>query len=162
RNDNEVIDPGVMGPPATILSVAEKHQVDINGVSGLITPSLDEMTNVAADMPERGNKSPLIIGGAATARIYTSERIAPQFSHTEIHVNDASRSVTVAGSLHGKDKEAFCQGVKEEYEKLRTDHKNRNKEKRYISIDEARKNKFPIDWGTQKVVKPTFLGTKKF
>lgn len=161
-NNYEVIDLGVMVPLDKILSEAEKHQVDIIGVSGLITPSLDEMTYVAAEMEKRGFKIPLMIGGATTSRIHTAVKIAPQYSQTVIHVNDASRSVTVAGSLLGKDKEAFCQGVKEEYEKLRTDHKNRNKEKRYISIDEARKNKFPIDWGTQKVVKPTFLGTKKF
>lgn len=161
-NNYEVIDLGVMVPLDKILSEAEKHQVDIIGVSGLITPSLDEMTYVAAEMEKRGFKIPLMIGGATTSRIHTAVKIAPQYSQTVIHVNDASRSVTVAGSLLGKDKEAFCQGVKEEYEKLRTDHKNRNKEKRYISIDEARKNKFPIDWGAQEVVKPKFLGTKKF
>src|SRR5690606_25916665 len=123
---------------------------------------LDEMTYVAAEMGKRGFKIPLMIGGATTSRIHTAVKIAPQYSQTVIHVNDASRSVTVAGSLLGKESKSFCEQVKAEYDKLRTDHKNRNKEKRYISIEEARKNKFPIEWGTQKIAKPTFLGTKRF
>ena len=161
-NNYEVIDLGVMVPLDKILSEAEKHQVDIVGVSGLITPSLDEMTYVAAEMEKRGFKIPLMVGGATTSRIHTAVKIAPQYSQTVIHVNDASRSVTVAGSLLGKNSADFCEQVKAEYDKLRTDHKNRNKEKRYISIEDARKNKFPIDWKTQKIVKPTFLGTKQF
>lgn len=161
-NNYEVIDLGVMTPLDKILSEAEKHQVDIIGVSGLITPSLDEMTYVAAEMEKRGFKIPLMIGGATTSRIHTAVKIAPQYGQTVIHVNDASRSVTVAGSLLGRNSESFCAEIKGEYEKLRTDHKNRNKEKRYISIADARKNKFQIDWSAQKPVKPTFLGTKRF
>lgn len=161
-NNYEVIDLGVMTPLDKILSEAEKHQVDIIGVSGLITPSLDEMMYVAAEMEKRGFKIPLMIGGATTSRIHTAVKIAPQYSQTVIHVNDASRSVTVAGNLLGRNKEAYYKEVKEEYDKLRTDHKNRNKEKRYISIEDARKNKFQIDWKIQKPVKPTFLGTKNF
>src|SRR5690606_12365780 len=94
-NNYEVIDLGVMVPLDKILSEAEKHQVDIIGVSGLITPSLDEMTYVAAEMEKRGFKIPLMIGGATTSRIHTAVKIAPQYSQTVIHVNDASRSVTV-------------------------------------------------------------------
>lgn len=161
-NNYEVIDLGVMTPLDKILSEAEKHQVDIIGLSGLITPSLDEMTYVAAEMEKRGFKIPLMIGGATTSRIHTAVKIAPHYSKTVIHVNDASRSVTVAGNLLGKNKEQFYADLKDEYEKLRTDHKNRNKEKRYISIGEARSNKYKVDWDDQKLTKPTFFGTKQF
>ncbi len=161
-NNYEVIDLGVMTPLDKILSEAVKQNVDIIGLSGLITPSLDEMTYVAAEMEARGFKIPLMIGGATTSRIHTAVKIAPHYSQTVIHVNDASRSVTVAGNLLGKNKEQFCREVKEEYEKLRTDHKNRNKEKRYVSIGEARNNKYKIDWKAQQVTKPTFFGSKQF
>lgn len=161
-NNYEVIDLGVMTPLDKILSEAVNQNVDIIGLSGLITPSLDEMSYVAAEMEARGFKIPLMIGGATTSRIHTAVKIAPHYGQTVIHVNDASRSVTVAGNLLGKNKESFYQEVKEEYEKLRTDHKNRNKEKRYISIGEARANKYKIDWKSQQLARPTFFGTKQF
>lgn len=161
-NNYEVIDLGVMTPLEKILSEAVKHNVDIIGLSGLITPSLDEMVYVAAEMENRGFKIPLMIGGATTSRIHTAVKIAPQYGKTVIHVNDASRSVTVAGNLLGKNREQFFADIKSEYDKLRSDHRNRNSEKRYLSIEDARKNKLKVDWKSQQITTPSFFGTKKF
>src|SRR5699024_7421465 len=110
-NNYEVIDLGVMTPLDKIMSEAEKNEVDIIGLSGLITPSLDEMMYVAAEMENRGFKIPLMIGGATTSRIHTAVKIDPHYSNTVIHVNDASRSVTVAGKLLGKNREDFYKEV---------------------------------------------------
>lgn len=161
-NNYEIIDLGVMVPLDKILSEAEKQEVDIIGLSGLITPSLDEMVYVAMEMEKRSLKVPLMIGGATTSRIHTAVKIAPQYSQTTIHVLDASRSVTVAGNLLGARKEEFNQQLKAEYEKLRIDHQNRNREKKYISIDKARDNKHKADWQNANLTKPTFIGNKSF
>jgi 5-methyltetrahydrofolate--homocysteine methyltransferase len=159
-NNFEVIDLGVMIPLEKILSEAERLQVDIIGLSGLITPSLDEMVYVAREMEARKMTKPLLIGGATTSRIHTAVKIATEYSGAVVHVNDASKSVPVASALLGSESKAFSEAIKVEYEKLRTDHKNRNREKNYISIEEARANKFPIDWKEFEPYKPKLIGTK--
>jgi 5-methyltetrahydrofolate--homocysteine methyltransferase len=161
-NNFEVVDLGVMVPMAKILEEAERHQVDIIGLSGLITPSLDEMVFVAKEMEARGMKIPLLIGGATTSRIHTAVKIAPVYSAPVVHVLDASRSVPVAASLLGKQKEEFAAGIQAEYEKLKADHFARNKEKRFISIEAARANKTPIQWTAPSAERPSFLGTKSW
>ncbi len=159
-NNFEVIDIGVMVPLDKILAEAERHQVDIIGLSGLITPSLDEMVYVAQEMEARGMKKPLLIGGATTSRIHTAVKIAPVYSGPVIHVNDASRSVPVASKLLSDSREDYFQTIKEEYTKLSADHKNRNKNKRFIDLKNARANKFKIDWKEASAPKPSFLGSK--
>lgn len=161
-NNYEIVDLGVMVHLDRILEEAQKQQVDIIGLSGLITPSLDEMVYVAQEMEKRGMKIPLMIGGATTSRIHTAVKIAPQYSQPVVHVLDASRSVTVASSLLGENKSQYMAEISGEYQKLRTDHQNRNKEKDYISIEAARANKFPVDWSKSAPVKPSFIGNKSF
>jgi 5-methyltetrahydrofolate--homocysteine methyltransferase len=164
-NGFEIIDLGVMVPTQKILEEAKKHQVDIIGLSGLITPSLDEMVGVAKEMEREGFKIPLLIGGATTSKAHTAVKIAPNYSEPVIHVLDASRSVPVATKLLSKqkgEKENFVEGIKQEYEKIRNDFLNRKQEKNYISLQEARQNKFKIDWTKTQIHKPKFLGNKYF
>jgi 5-methyltetrahydrofolate--homocysteine methyltransferase len=161
-NNFEVIDLGVMVSLEKILEEAEKQQVDIIGLSGLITPSLDEMVYVASEMEARKMDIPLLIGGATTSRVHTAVKIAPQYSGPVVHVADASRSVTVAGQLLGEKKEAFCENLREEYEKLREGHLSRSKQKQYVTIEQARENKFKIDWEKTQPKEPTFIGNKYF
>ncbi|MFC5536357.1 methionine synthase [Rhodocytophaga aerolata] len=162
-NNYEVIDLGVMVPAEKILQAAREHKVDIIGLSGLITPSLDEMVHVAKEMERQGFKIPLLIGGATTSRIHTAVKIAPNYSGAVVHVLDASRSVPVAGKLANmKTMDEFAVEIKAEYEKLRTDHASRQKDKNYVSIEKARENKTKIDWETTTVTKPSFLGNKYF
>lgn len=162
-NNFEVIDLGVMVPAEKILQVAQEKNVDIIGLSGLITPSLDEMVHVAREMERKGMKIPLLIGGATTSRIHTAVKIDPVYSGTVIHVLDASRSVPVAGKLVNQLQcSAFGQEIKAEYEKLRIEHAGRQKEKNYISIGVARNNRLKIDWKESPVYEPSFLGTKVF
>ncbi|MFM2392404.1 MAG: hypothetical protein RLZZ546_381, partial [Bacteroidota bacterium] len=157
-NNFEIIDLGVMVPTEKILDEAEKHQVDIIGLSGLITPSLDEMVYVAKSMEKRGMKIPLMIGGATTSRIHTAVKIDPHYSGPVVYVLDASKSVPVASNLLSPDlNEDYKAGVKQEYVKFREEYANRQTIKNYISITEARKNKLKIEWTTAKVVKPKFL-----
>lgn len=146
-NNYKVIDIGVMVPADKILQTALDEKVDVIGLSGLITPSLDEMVHIAKEMERRGFTIPLLIGGATTSRIHTAVKIAPNYSGTVIHVHDASRSVPVVSSLLNKENsEAYKTEIKEEYRKLREDHLKRSDAKSYISIEEARSNKFKIDW----------------
>ncbi len=161
-NNYEVIDIGVMVPTNKILEEAKKHNVDVIGLSGLITPSLDEMVDVAAEMERQGMKIPLLIGGATTSRIHTAVKIAPKYSHPVIHVLDASRSVPVVSNLLNENKEKFTTEIREEYERMREGHARRKSGKNYVSLEEARKNKTPIDWENTQVKKPNFLGTKVF
>lgn len=164
-NGFEIIDLGVMVPTQKILEEARKHQVDIIGLSGLITPSLDEMVSVAKEMEREGFKIPLLIGGATTSKAHTAVKIAPNYSEPVIHVLDASRSVPVATKLLSKqkgEKENFVAEIKQEYDKIRNDFLNRKQEKNYISLQEARKNKFKIDWAKTQIHKPKFLGNKYF
>lgn len=162
-NGYDVIDLGVMVSTDKILDTAVKENVDIIGLSGLITPSLDEMVHVAHEMKRRGMKQPLLIGGATTSRMHTAVKINPQYNEGVIHVLDASRSVTVAGSLLSPDqKPAFLQGIQAEYEKLRDDFNNKKTVKQYLSLADAQKNKTKINWTGFTPVTPTFTGVKQF
>jgi 5-methyltetrahydrofolate--homocysteine methyltransferase len=162
-NNFEIIDLGVMVPAEKILAKAVELEADIIGLSGLITPSLDEMVNVAKEMERLGMKLPLLIGGATTSRIHTAVKIDPVYSGPVVHVLDASKSVPVASSLLSPDqKEGFFHNAKQEYEKMRADHANKKKDKNYIPIAKARENKTKIDWSKTTVAKPTFLGNKYF
>ena len=162
-NGYDIIDLGVMVATDKILDTAIKENVDIIGLSGLITPSLDEMVHVAHEMKRRGMKHPLMIGGATTSRMHTAVKIAPQYDEGVIHVLDASRSVTVAGSLLSKEqKPDFLTGIKKEYDKLKEDFNNKRSTKVYLPFAEARKNGTKIDWETFIPVAPIFTGTKIF
>jgi len=157
-NNYEIVDLGVMVPPEKIIEAAKKEQVDIIGLSGLITPSLDEMVYVSKEMEKQNFKVPLLIGGATTSRAHSAVKIAPNYSNTVVHVNDASRAVTVVGELLKKDNKVYKEQIREEYEKFRDQFLKRGKKKDYITIEEARKRKFKIDWNTSKIVKPNQLG----
>jgi len=157
-NNYEIVDLGVMVPPEKIIDAAIKEDVDIIGLSGLITPSLDEMVYLSKSMEKEGLNIPLIIGGATTSKAHTSVKIAPNYKHSVVHINDASRAVTVVGNLLNKDNEAYKEQIREEYDKFREKFLTRGKQKNYISIEVARKNKFQIDWSTTEIVKPTQLG----
>ncbi len=160
-NGYDIIDLGVMVATDKILETAIKEKVDIIGLSGLITPSLDEMVHVAHEMKRRGITLPLMIGGATTSRMHTAVKIAPQYDEGVVHVLDASRSVTVAGSLLSKEqKPAFLQNLKAEYDKLVVDFGNKKSTKQYLRFEEAQKNGAVIDWANYKPVAPTFTGTK--
>ncbi|MBP6431309.1 MAG: dihydropteroate synthase, partial [Ferruginibacter sp.] len=160
-NGYNIIDLGVMVSTDKILDTAQKENVDIIGLSGLITPSLDEMVHVSHEMKRRGMTQPLLIGGATTSRMHTAVKIAQQYDNGVIHVLDASRSVTVAGSLLNKEqKPAFLSSIKNEYDKLRDDFNNRKVVKQYLSFSDAQKNGAAIDWQNYTPVAPTFTGTK--
>ena len=162
-NSYEIIDLGVMVPAEEILQKAVEEKVDIIGLSGLITPSLDEMVNIAREMERLEFKTPLLIGGATTSRIHTAVKIDQEYSGPVIHVLDASKSVTVAGEIiSSKTNQNFFKKVKDEYNYLREDHSNRRKDKNYISIQEARENRFKIDWDQSKVVAPQFIGNRSY
>jgi 5-methyltetrahydrofolate--homocysteine methyltransferase len=160
-NNYEIIDLGVMVPPEKILDAAIEHNVDIIGLSGLITPSLDEMVYLAKEMKRRNFKVPLMIGGATTSRAHTAVKIDPEYDCTVVHVNDASRAVTIAGEIIEKKDGghlAFAKAKKEEYTKLRTDFLGRAKKKEFLSLEQARKNKLALDWNNFEAVKPKKLG----
>lgn len=160
-NNFEIIDLGVMVPPEKIIETAVKENVDIIGLSGLITPSLDEMVYLAKEMDKLNIKIPVMIGGATTSRAHTAVKIAPEYKETVVHVNDASRAVTVATHLLQTDTKVFyAKSLRIEYDSLREGYLNRSREKNFLAIEEARKNKFKIDWDTYKPVKPNFIGTK--
>lgn len=160
-NNFEIIDLGVMVPPEKIIETAVKENVDIIGLSGLITPSLDEMVYLAKEMDKLNIKIPVMIGGATTSRAHTAVKIAPEYKETVVHVNDASRAVTVATHLLQPDtKVTYAKSLREEYDSLREGYLNRSREKNFLSIEEARKNKFKIDWDNYEPVKPNFIGTK--
>ncbi|WP_047548031.1 vitamin B12 dependent-methionine synthase activation domain-containing protein [Psychroserpens sp. Hel_I_66] len=157
-NNYEIIDLGVMVPPEKIIETAIRENVDVIGLSGLITPSLDEMVYVSQQMEKKNLNIPLIIGGATTSRAHTSVKIAPKYNHTVVHINDASRAVTVVGNLLQKDNKIYKEQIREEYDKFREQFLKRGKQKNYVSIEDARKNKFKIDWSTSEIVKPKNLG----
>src|SRR6187549_2715234 len=158
-NGYEVIDLGVMVATEKILEAADKNNVDIIGLSGLITPSLDEMVHVAHEMKRRGMSQPLMIGGATTSRMHTAVKIAQQYDNGVIHVLDASRSVTVAGSLLNKEtKPGFLNGVKTEYDKLKEDFANKKTVKNYLPFIDAQQNGAKIDWDNFTPVAPSFTG----
>lgn len=160
-NGYDIIDMGVMVPADKILDTAEKENVDIIGLSGLITPSLDEMVHIAKEMKRRNMKQPLLIGGATTSRMHTAVKIAPEYANGVIHVLDASRSVTVAGSLLNKEqKGGFLTELKTEYTKLKESFDNKKSVKNYLPYADALQKKVAIDWANFQPVQPQFTGTK--
>lgn len=162
-NGYDIIDLGVMVPADKILDTAIKENVDIIGLSGLITPSLDEMVHIAHEMKRRNMQQPLLIGGATTSRMHTAVKIAPQYDLGVVHVLDASRSVTVAGSLLNKDsKPAFLQNITKEYTRLKDDFDAKKTTKQYLSFAEAQQNKININWNGYTPPVPAFTGTKVF
>jgi 5-methyltetrahydrofolate--homocysteine methyltransferase len=162
-NSYEIIDMGVMVPPEKIIAKAKETGADIIGLSGLITPSLDEMVYVAKEMEREGMKIPLLIGGATTSRIHTAVKIDPCYSGPVIHVLDASKSVPVASALLSPDTNASITAqYKGEYEKARIDHASKKEDKNYITYEEARQNRIKIDWSVYTPKAPSFIGTKYF
>jgi 5-methyltetrahydrofolate--homocysteine methyltransferase len=160
-NNFEIIDLGVMVPPERIIQAAIEHNVDIIGLSGLITPSLDEMVYLAKELDKLNIKIPIMIGGATTSRAHTAVKIAPEYKQTVVHVNDASRAVTVASNLlQSETKEGYVKAIREEYDKLRDGYLNRSRDKNFHSIEAARKNKLKLDWDNFTPIEPNFIGTK--
>tara|TARA_R110000851_G_scaffold63303_2_gene144934 strand:- start:128434 stop:131157 length:2724 start_codon:yes stop_codon:yes gene_type:complete len=158
-NNYEIIDLGVMVPPEKIIATAKEENVDAIGLSGLITPSLDEMVFLAKEMQRQNFKVPLLIGGATTSRAHTAVKIDPEYECAVVHINDASRAVTVVGDLLKKETSAsYKENLKQEYNTFRQDFLKRQKVKTYLPISEARKNKFQIDWKTSVIIKPKQLG----
>lgn len=162
-NNYEIVDMGVMVPTNKILEKAREINADIIGLSGLITPSLEEMVNVAKEMERQKFTVPLLIGGATTSKIHTAVKIEQNYSSPVVHVKDASRSVAVAGSLMNKElHEGFVKQIKSEYEELRKTYASSSSQVEYVSLAKARENSFKIDWGKNRIVKPTFTGIKVF
>ncbi len=162
-NNYRVIDLGVMTPADKIISAAIEENVDIVGLSGLITPSLDEMINVAQELERQHLKIPLLIGGATTSELHTAVKIAPNYTQPVIHVKDASKSIGVVASLLSGDLHAdFVSKKTKEYENIRVNYNMQKSQKVYVSLADARGNKFQIDWQKSKITKPVFLGTKVF
>ncbi len=158
-NNYEIIDLGVMVPPEKIIDAAKANNVDAIGLSGLITPSLDEMVFLAKEMQRQNFNVPLLIGGATTSKAHTAVKIDPQYMHAVAHVNDASRAVTVVGDLlNKKTREAYKENLKTEYEVFRNNFGKRSKVKSFLSIEEARENNYKIDWETTNITKPNKLG----
>ena len=162
-NDYEVVDLGVMVPAARILEKAIEIDADLIGLSGLITPSLDEMTHVASEMERQGFTIPLLIGGATTSRTHTAVKIAPAYSGPVVHVLDASRAVGVAGSLVQADRrDAFVAEIREEYEGVRRDRAGQRAKEKRLTLADARANHVPIDWTGVEPPRPTFIGPRTF
>jgi 5-methyltetrahydrofolate--homocysteine methyltransferase len=159
-NNFEIIDLGVMVPPEKIIEAAVRENVDIIGLSGLITPSLDEMVYLAKEMDKLNISIPIMIGGATTSRAHTAVKIAPQYRETVVHVNDASRAVTVAGNLLNSNKLEYSKTIRAEYDALREGYLNRSRDKDFLSIEDARRNKLKLDWQVYKPAKPNFIGTQ--
>ena len=161
-NNYEVIDLGVMVPAAKILEAARENKVDIIGLSGLITPSLDEMCHVAAEMEREGFDMPLLIGGATTSRVHTAVKISPNYQRNQaVHVLDASRAVGVAQSLLGTGRQSYVETIRDEYRKVAETHARGMAEKRRVTLDAARASRFAIDWAGYVPPRPTFLGTRR-
>ncbi len=160
-NNFEIIDLGVMVPPETIIQKAIDEKVDIIGLSGLITPSLDEMVYLAKELEKRNLHIPIMIGGATTSRAHTAVKIAPEYSATVVHVNDASRAVTVASQLLQEEtKTTYTTAIRAKYDELRTNYLNRARDKNYLTIAEARRNKLQLDWNQYEAITPHFIGVQ--
>ncbi|MBC7556065.1 MAG: methionine synthase, partial [Chryseobacterium sp.] len=159
-NNYEIIDLGVMVPAEKIIAAAIEHNVDVIGLSGLITPSLDEMVHVADELQRQNLKFPLLIGGATTSKAHTSVKIFPKYDHTVVHVNDASRAVGVVSALLSDNNEKYISDLKLDYEDFREKFLNRQIEKEYVKIKDARSQKFEIDWRHETILTPNFLGIK--
>ncbi|HEX2934161.1 MAG TPA: methionine synthase [Bacteroidales bacterium] len=161
-NNYEVIDLGVMVPCEKILQVAKDENVDIIGLSGLITPSLEEMVHVASEMERLGMKQPLLIGGATTSKIHTAVKISPNYSNPVVYVKDASKSVPAVSSLLSKEQAAFASAVSKEYQDLRESYASKTVQVKYLTLEEARANGPKIDWSAQPPVLPAFVGEKVY
>jgi 5-methyltetrahydrofolate--homocysteine methyltransferase len=159
-NNYEIIDLGVMVQPERIIEMAIKENVDIIGLSGLITPSLDEMVYLAKEMDKLNIKIPIMIGGATTSRAHTAVKIAPEYKETVVHVNDASRAVTVAGNLLNADKLMYSKAIRSEYDELREGYLTRSRDKNFLTIEQARLNKLKLDWENFTPKKPNFIGSR--
>ncbi|RFC55704.1 methionine synthase [Brumimicrobium aurantiacum] len=162
-NNYDVIDLGVMVPAEKIIQTAIDEKADAIGLSGLITPSLDEMVTVAKEMERADIDIPLLIGGATTSRVHTAVKIEQFYTKNQtVHILDASRSVTAVESLLGNKRDIFVSNIKEEYKKLREHHQNKSAKKVYLPLVEARKNKFPIEWKQEDIQTPNKLGVQHF
>ncbi len=162
-NNFRIIDLGVMVPCEKILSTAKQEKADMIGLSGLITPSLEEMVHVAQEVDRQGLNFPLLIGGATTSVNHTAVKIAPAYQGLVVHIKDASRSVRICRSLiDPKQRKELKERVRQEYEQLKEEYASRQAAKRYLKISEARNRGFKTDWPKLKIVKPTFLGVKTF
>ncbi len=158
-NNYEIIDLGVMVPPEKIIATAKEENVDAIGLSGLITPSLDEMVFLAKEMQRQNFTVPLLIGGATTSKAHTAVKIDPEYHCAVVHINDASRAVTVVGNLLKKEtSDVYKDTLKKEYDVFRNNFLKRQKVKTYLLLSEARKNKYKIDWSTSEIIKPKQLG----
>ncbi|MBW6416916.1 methionine synthase [Celeribacter sp. PS-C1] len=160
-NNYEIVDLGVMVPPQKILQVAREENVDVIGLSGLITPSLDEMVHLAAEMEREDFHIPLLIGGATTSKVHTAVKIAPRYSGPAVYVLDASRAVGVVGNLlSAANKSSYVTDIREEYAKVAERHERSEREKQRVPLATARGNAFSIDWSDYKVEAPKFFGAK--
>lgn len=161
-NNFEIIDLGVMVPPEKIIQTAVAENVDIIGLSGLITPSLDEMVYLAKEMERLNISIPIMIGGATTSRAHTAVKIAPEYTGSVVHVNDASRAVTVASNLlQPENKVTYAEQIREEYDQLREGYLSRSREKEFLRLSEARVNKLRLDWDQYQPVQPNFIGVQE-
>ena len=161
-NNFEIIDLGVMVPPEKIIQTAVAENVDIIGLSGLITPSLDEMVYLAKEMERLNISIPIMIGGATTSRAHTAVKIAPEYTGSVVHVNDASRAVTVASNLlQPENKATYAEQIREEYDQLREGYLSRSREKEFLRLSEARANKLRLDWSEYYPAQPNFIGVQE-
>ena len=162
-NNYDVIDLGVMVPAAKILDTAREKKADAIGLSGLITPSLDEMVHVAQEMEREGFRLPLLIGGATTSRAHTAVKIAPHYSASIVHVLDASRAVGVVNSLLNEQlKSDFDKKTREDYKRLRREHAAKTEGKKLLTLEQARANRTPVDWSNYVPPKPKFCGVRVY
>ncbi|WP_294321750.1 methionine synthase [uncultured Chryseobacterium sp.] len=161
-NNYEIVDLGVMVPAEKIIQAAIDHQVDVIGLSGLITPSLDEMVYIASELERQNLNFPLLIGGATTSKAHTAVKIDLKYKNAVVHVNDASRAVNVVSSLLGDRNKEYVEDLKNDYSEFREKFLNRQVEKDYVSIVEARENKFKIDWENEEIFTPNQLGIQVF
>jgi 5-methyltetrahydrofolate--homocysteine methyltransferase len=162
-NNYEIIDLGVMVPAEKIIQTAIDEEVDIVGLSGLITPSLEEMVHVAKEMDRRGLETPLLIGGATTSKIHTAVKVEHHYPHPVVHVKDASRSVPAASQLlSAGQKDDFVKRIREEYQELRDHYQDAGSQVEYLSLEDARKNKLRINWDDSPIIKPKQMGIQVF
>lgn len=160
-NNYEIVDLGVMVPPEKIIEIAKREKVDAIGLSGLITPSLDEMVYLAKEMNRHDFEIPLLIGGATTSKAHTAVKIDAEYKNAVVHVNDASRAVTVVGNLlNEKTSKSYVENLKKEYDDFREKFLRRGKQKQYVTLAQARKNKLKIDWEKTEIKKPKALGVQ--
>jgi 5-methyltetrahydrofolate--homocysteine methyltransferase len=161
-NNYDIVDLGVMVPAEKIIQAAIDHNVDVIGLSGLITPSLDEMVYIASELERQNLNFPLLIGGATTSKAHTAVKIDLKYKNAVVHVNDASRAVNVVSSLLGDRNKEYVDDLKNDYSDFREKFLNRQVDKNYVSIEDARKDKFKIDWENEEIFTPNNLGIKVF